>query len=180
MNGTGNERSISAETVPEWTYFIQQASGEIKIGRSIQPRARMRTLQSENGTKLTFLMAVPFSRITESAAHKRFGHLRLHGEWFRPDQELLDFIEVLKAEARKPIRPARPKKVDPIVGKLQAVREAHGADTPMGHCCSSLAEMIKNMDGYETPSWASHEMQKLPWLIKQEMHRFERLRAGLQ
>jgi hypothetical protein len=23
----------------------------------------------------------------------RFAHLRLHSEWFRPDQELIDFIE---------------------------------------------------------------------------------------
>jgi hypothetical protein len=29
--------------------------------------------------------------------------------------------------------------------KLTALRDAHGADTPMGHRCSNLIEMIQNM-----------------------------------
>lgn len=29
--------------------------------------------------------------------------------------------------------------------KLVALRDAHGADTPMGHRCSNLIEMIQNL-----------------------------------
>lgn len=176
MNGTGNNEDISAETVPDWTYFIQQGSGEIKIGRSVQPRARMRTLQSENGAKLTFLMAVPFSRITESAAHRKFSHLRLHGEWFRPEQDLLDFIGVLKAEAKKPIRPTRrlPKKPEAI-GALQVLRRKHGAESAIGYHCSNLAEQIDEMRGYVRPAWATHKFQTLPWMMEQQIRRIEDL-----
>lgn len=85
---------------PEWTYFIRDAVG-IKIGRSISPQSRMRDLQGGNGSRLELLLAVPAAKLSEPDAHARFRHLRIHREWFRPEQELLDFIEELKGPKPK-------------------------------------------------------------------------------
>ena len=34
-------------------------------------------------------------RATERCLHIRFDHLREHGEWFRPEPDLLDFIAAI-------------------------------------------------------------------------------------
>lgn len=33
----------------------------------------------------------------EATFHERFKHIRLHGEWFRANEELLDFVDLLMA-----------------------------------------------------------------------------------
>ena len=80
-------------------YFIQAASGDgaIKIVSAVDPRQRLRTFQFSSPVVLairTVLKNVPRSR--EFELHAQFKSLRLHGEWFRPEQELLDFIASLK------------------------------------------------------------------------------------
>lgn len=181
-NGSGTgEKSDTPLTqrrsppVHEWTYFIRDAEG-IKIGRSISPRARMHDLQAGNGSRLELLVAVSEKRLTEAAAHRQFAHLRTHREWFRPEQDLLDFIEALKSEMRKPKRACRG---NPIVSKLQALRKAHGAATAIGHCCSTLMEQIPAMEGYVRPAWAQDRRQTLPYKIEWQMKRLEALKAAL-
>lgn len=58
----------------------------IKIGHSRNVPDRMMHL----GAKL--IGAVPGDRKMEIELHKRFAHLRVRGEWFRPNEELLAFI----------------------------------------------------------------------------------------
>jgi hypothetical protein len=183
VNGAGtceqNDTKLTqcrSSDVPEFTYFIRDAEG-IKIGRSIDPRGRMHNLQAGNGSKLKLLVAVPRARISEPEAHKKFRHLKTHREWFRPEQDLLDFIEVLKAETIKPRRVGRPKAHGKLIGDLNAVRRAHGANTPMGHACSNVVEQISHMANYVRPAWASHKTQTLPWMIEQQMKRIETLKA---
>lgn len=37
--------------------------------------------------------------IEEQALHKRFSAIRAHGEWFRAEKELIEFIESLEVTA---------------------------------------------------------------------------------
>lgn len=54
-------------------------------------------------------------------------------------------------------------------------REAYGADTPIGHGCSNVIEILENLYHYERPAWATHESQTLPWLLNRQMERLARL-----
>lgn len=54
---------------------------------------------------------------------------------------------------------------------LIARRVRDGADSPDGHTCSNLVELLPLLPGYVRPDWASHDCQTLPWLIKQQMKR---------
>lgn len=95
--------------------------------------------------------AISASVVDEYATHQKFAHLRLRGEWFQADKELLDFIDYAKlkfgeaaphkpAPRRKAVKPV--PKIDPIVGGLKKLRDASGADTPIGHRCSNIMEML--------------------------------------
>jgi hypothetical protein len=169
-----NLTQASSGDVHGWTYFIRDAVG-IKIGHSIHPRGRMRDLQAGNGSELTLLLAVPSDRLSESEAHQKFRHLKTHREWFRPEQELLDFIDFLKAEKRRPAQPS--SKTRAAIGKLYIARRQRGANTPMGHCLSLLAVQTRNMETYVRPAWATHHTQTLPWAMEMTMKRIEELKA---
>lgn len=54
---------------------------------------------------------------------------------------------------------------------LIARRLAAGADTPDGHTCSNLAEMLPGVADYVRPEWAADERQTLPWMVRQQMKR---------
>lgn len=72
-------------------YFLQNEAGHIKIGISRNFKARYQTLQREHGN----LKALGFLRgkwDREKALHNRFQDSWLHGEWFEPSKDLLDFI----------------------------------------------------------------------------------------
>lgn len=83
-------------------YFIQDVAGRaVKIGYSHNPERRLGQLQSARGSKLKLLVTIPGNRSDEHALHKRFAHLRLEGEWFREDAELMEHIETLSRESRE-------------------------------------------------------------------------------
>lgn len=166
-----------------WTYFIRRADGAIKIGFSIRPQRRIRGLTREFGA-LETLAVVPACLVGEYETHQLFGHLRLKGEWFRGEQDLIYFIEQTKVEvAAQPEPetmppPAIAKQASGALSEHEAIRrlinaraKVYGADSREGRACSNLAEMLKNMRTYVRPEWAVHECQTLPWMIKQQMNR---------
>lgn len=84
-------------------YFIERA-GFIKIGFSSDLRSRMQAI-SRGDSLIDGMTAGPVrilatiersGRPTEGWLHRRFAHLRIGGEWFLPEPELLDFIEGLQ------------------------------------------------------------------------------------
>lgn len=77
----------------EWVYFIRAGvSGPVKIGTARDPRKRLSGLQTSTAVPLRILGVVVGGRAQERAFHEQFAHLRLRGEWFVPEPELLQFI----------------------------------------------------------------------------------------
>lgn len=85
--------SCPPEKLPSSVYFIQEAGGgPIKIGFGSDPEHRLQTLQVGNPRPLRLIGAFGGGLREERALHRRFRMLRIAGEWFRPDVELLGFI----------------------------------------------------------------------------------------
>jgi len=83
------------------TYVVEGGKSRlVKIGRSQDVPARIRTLQASSPATLKVLRVIPFD--CERAMHHRYAHLRRHGEWFEFDLDMLTdtFSEELLTEAR--------------------------------------------------------------------------------
>jgi len=76
-------------------YFMQRADGMVKIGSSLDVPARQRVLESAAGP-LEVLLALPGDRVLETELHERFAEARVHGEWFNPVSDLLEYINNAK------------------------------------------------------------------------------------
>src|SRR5258707_11256206 len=81
-------------------YFLQSTSPEqlIKIGNSENPRNRVSELQTGNGYRLILLKVVKGGKVEERELHKKFQDLQVCGEWFKPEQKLVDFIDSLLSD----------------------------------------------------------------------------------
>jgi hypothetical protein len=74
-------------------YFIQgEGGGPIKIGKAARIDRRIAGLHTVSPVKLVLLGHIPGGYPVEGKMHKRFAEHRLHGEWFHPAPELLEFI----------------------------------------------------------------------------------------
>lgn len=97
----GGVYALLAPLVPPITcgvYFLQHdVAGPIKIGGAFNIDQRIRLLQTGNPCALTLRGYMPVERsgdmyTVERAHHQRFWYLRLTGEWFRAEPDLLQFI----------------------------------------------------------------------------------------
>lgn len=102
-------------------YFVQsEADGAIKIGMSNNPLKRLSSLQSGSPATLHLLgiMKCGFkSYETEQQLHDKFKHLSIHGEWFRPGEDLIGFIAENAIEPPKNIPLNLDKAVASKVGR---------------------------------------------------------------
>jgi len=73
-----------------WVYFVQRGA-LIKIGWSSYPKRRFKELRPDR-----VLHCEPGSMADEQRTHAAFAHLREQGEWFRPEPDLLAFIDDLR------------------------------------------------------------------------------------
>lgn len=90
-------------------YFIQAENGPIKIGHTRgDPTKRMQALQIGSPVRLTVLASLEGTYRLEKQLHEKFSQLRLIGEWFKPEQELLALIEDAKRDGNRPIPPPTP------------------------------------------------------------------------
>lgn len=95
-------------------YFIQdQTANLIKVGFTGGDSAddRMKALQTGSPVGLVLLLTLPGERSVETQLHQRFAAARVHGEWFRPVPDLVQFM--LEAKAAQAKQEARPKAPDP-------------------------------------------------------------------
>lgn len=88
---------VGANGLSRKVYFIQVGeNGPIKIGITFSVRKRLSNLQTSVHEKLRCLAWCPGGEHTEEMLHERFWHLRISGEWFKPDQAILAIIEGLR------------------------------------------------------------------------------------
>lgn len=89
-------------TEKTWCYVYFARSGAIvKIGRSTDPAARLREIQTMHPGDIELLVSVAAHRELEVAIHKRFEHCRTRakGEWYRLEPDLIAFIRALQGGA---------------------------------------------------------------------------------
>ncbi len=79
-------------------YFIREGdAGNIKIGFTLDDiNKRVADLQTGCSQELIVLHLIDGESSKEREIHEQFSHLRIRGEWFRPDPELIEYIEELK------------------------------------------------------------------------------------
>jgi predicted nuclease of restriction endonuclease-like (RecB) superfamily len=81
-------------------YFARCESADqfIKIGWTKQKtiKKRFKGMQTGNPYQLKLIYSIPGSQDRERRIQRKFAFLRVSGEWFRPEQVLLDFISVLR------------------------------------------------------------------------------------
>jgi len=77
-----------------YVYFILDRTLEaIKIGYSKHPERRLVALQTGNPGELELVHQVSGTKRDEAIYHAEFEHLRLHGEWFRCEENLAELLE---------------------------------------------------------------------------------------
>lgn len=74
-------------------YFVRgEESGSIKIGMTGNVKRRLRLLRVNTPEKLALILVIHGPRMLERLLHFHFRHLNIHGEWFKPGEDLLAFI----------------------------------------------------------------------------------------
>ena len=79
-------------------YFIKDGD-KVKIGHSIKPTVRMKSLQTHS--KLELLLTVPGGRPREKRLHAKFRAFRGKGEWFDLVPEIANYIAGLKRRMKR-------------------------------------------------------------------------------
>jgi hypothetical protein len=73
-------------------YFVTDAD-RVKIGITTDVSKRIQALETGYGKPLTVLGVIPGASVEdERGLHARFGRHRLLGEWFKADDEILDYV----------------------------------------------------------------------------------------
>lgn len=91
-------RPIDPATARACVYFIQgEDGGPIKIGFTRYLPGRLADLQASSPARLRVVAASEGGRDVEGVLHDRFAKHRLHGEWFAPYEELVAFVESIRA-----------------------------------------------------------------------------------
>jgi hypothetical protein len=73
--------------------YFARAAGLIKVGSTNSLRQRWIALQCFCPVKVELLLAIEGDGRLERIIHHKFAHLHDHQEWFRPEPELLGFID---------------------------------------------------------------------------------------
>lgn len=109
-------RAIIIQAEPAWhtaseeanvVYFVQCA-GAVKIGTTGNLRDRLSSLGEH-----TFLGAMPGGFGKERETHRRFDHLRVHGEVFEAAPELLEYVRAHSTITELPDPPVRSSPTQP-------------------------------------------------------------------
>lgn len=98
-----------------FVYFVTKKNHKrapIKIGKAIHVAQRLSTLQTSSPDELVCLGFLEGDDSLEAILHNRFGQYRVRGEWFRRNDEILQYIkdhcvqdlDGLRAKKNKPWR----------------------------------------------------------------------------
>lgn len=84
-----------AEETPSSVVYIVKLGDRVKIGFTTNLDQRMRDIPHEE-----ILAVVPGTMDDEKRCHAAFAHLRVAGEWFRAEPELLAFAQEVDTRAK--------------------------------------------------------------------------------
>lgn len=94
------EDKINAEykkKYPGFVYFVQgENGGAVKIGYTIDIKVRLKQLQTGYPDNLKILTIFPGSQADEQSLHEKFSEYRLHGEWFKPCEDILNQVTIAR------------------------------------------------------------------------------------
>lgn len=101
--GTGELAGISSdidyrrptmERKVQTIYFVSCAFPDfpIKIGIAANVDQRLCGLQNALPYRVVLLATMPGTHLDERQLHTRFDAYRLHGEWFKPEADLMEYI----------------------------------------------------------------------------------------
>ena len=77
----------------QYVYAIRRPDiGEVKIGITVNPVARLTGLQGAHGAPLEMVLCLPGTEADEKALHARFHADQLLGEWFRESPAITAWI----------------------------------------------------------------------------------------
>ena len=79
--------------------YVITANGSVKIGISTNPDVRFRGLANSSAEPLTLVATFADDRggkALESELHARWAEYRTHGEWFRLEGELAEWVDSLR------------------------------------------------------------------------------------
>lgn len=76
---------------PGFVYIAETKDGLIKIGYSINPKNRMHSLRT------SLICRTPGTLRDEKAMHHHFGKHWAHGEYFRNEGELAEYVDALRS-----------------------------------------------------------------------------------
>ena len=76
----------------DYLYLMRHSNGLTKIGRSVNPRTREKTLQAED-PRLRLIFKAKDCGYLERGLHSRFAELRKRGEWFDLTEEQVRWIK---------------------------------------------------------------------------------------
>lgn len=103
-------------------YIIRSGEkGPVKIGRGANAEARRRALQTAHPRPLVMLREIEGGRLVERWMHDRFSRLRLYGEWFRFEDEMLTIEPPPLVD---PASAANASLASRIIAKFGGVRKA--------------------------------------------------------
>lgn len=74
-----------------FVYFVTDGDA-VKIGFAINPFKRLQELQVSHHRVLRMIGTISAPDYQERMLHNRFRHLRIRGEWFRLEDDILDFV----------------------------------------------------------------------------------------
>lgn len=75
------------------TYIIRAGlAGPVKIGKADDVEHRLNALQVSHHETLHVLRVIDTAFDAEPILHEKFKHLRIRGEWFEFDQEMMSFV----------------------------------------------------------------------------------------
>jgi hypothetical protein len=94
---TFNVRAVERPPKEHVVYFVQAATGQIKIGTTAYLERRLAILRGQSPVEITLLANVSGKRVDEYALHTQFAAHRLHGEWFEPHPDILAEIDRVRA-----------------------------------------------------------------------------------
>jgi hypothetical protein len=82
-------------------YFIRMGDGPVKIGHSVDVKARLACFQVGSPYPLALIATIPDEGHEEAIWHEAFADYRLHGEWFERSPAIQAEIDRLNEVAEE-------------------------------------------------------------------------------